>query len=95
MRGSVKDRPAVTAGTDLGHDGLYQVILFNDDYNVEDYVVQCLIRIFGHGFQLARKIMWEAHTTGRAIAEVEGGDEARTHCTQLRAAGLGSEVEKI
>lgn len=95
MNGSVKDKPAVTTDSGIGHDGLYQVVLFNDDHNEEDYVVQCLIRIFGHGFQLARKIMWEAHTTGRAIAEVEAGDEARMHCSQLRAAGLGSEVEKI
>ena len=72
-----------------------QVVLFNDNHNEMEYVVQCLIHVFGHGFQLAKKITVEAHNTGRAVAEVEGGAEARAHCSQLLAAGLGASVEKI
>ena len=95
MSGSVTDKPAVISDVGPGYDGMCQVVLFNDNHNAMDYVVQCLIHIFGHGFQLARKITLEAHNTGRAVAEVESASEARAHCSQLLAAGLGASVERI
>ena len=94
-RAAVTDKPAVTSDSDLGYEGMCQVVLYNDNHNDMDYVVQCLIHVFGHGFQLAKKITLEAHNTGRAVAEVEGGAEARAHCSQLLAAGLGASVERI
>ena len=74
---------------------MYQVVLHNDDYNEAMFVVRCLVRVFKHTADLAYKIMMEAHTTGRAIAQVEGEAEAKKHCAQLQSAGLGATVEEI
>jgi ATP-dependent Clp protease adaptor protein ClpS len=82
-----------TQGTGL--DRPCQVVLHNDDHHTMDFVVECLMRVFGHTADLAAKIMWEAHQRGRAIAEVEDGDAARRHCAQLTGYGLKAEVEGL
>jgi ATP-dependent Clp protease adapter protein ClpS len=45
--------------------------------------------------QLAEKIMLEAHTKGRAIAEVEERKKAEEHAASLRSGGLQATVENI
>ena len=82
-----------SAGTDLGGD--WQVVLFNDDVNEAGRVVTILMRVFGHPRALARKIMLEAHKTGRAIAQVEAESPAREHAKQLHAHRLQATVERI
>jgi ATP-dependent Clp protease adapter protein ClpS len=78
-----------------GIDGSYQVILYNDSRNTCDHVVSCLMSIFGHSHAMAMKIMLEAHTSGRTIAQVEGQIEAIHHVIQLTQAGLQAKSEKI
>lgn len=87
------DHDVSHSGTGYGSD--HQVVLYNDNVNTVDYVVKCLIRIFGHPQGLAEKIMLEAHKTGRTIAQVEGREKAMQHKQQLEAAGLTADVEKI
>lgn len=80
-------------GTGLGRPS--QVVLYNDDHHSMEFVVDCLMRVFGHTPDLAAKIMWEAHRRGRAIAEVEDAESARRHCAQLTGYGLSAEVEEV
>ena len=72
-----------------------QVVLYNDDVNTFDYVIITLWVVFGHGAQLAGQIAMEAHTKGRAIAEVEEREKAEAHAALLKAAGLRAAVESI
>ncbi|MCE9614695.1 MAG: ATP-dependent Clp protease adaptor ClpS [Lentisphaerae bacterium] len=74
---------------------MYQVVLHNDDHNSMEFVVLCLMRVFGHTADLAAKIMLEAHDRGRAIAEVEAEAEAKVHRDQLQSFGLSATVEKV
>lgn len=76
-------------------EDLCQVVLFNDDHNTVDFVVESLMQVFGHPVGLAAKIMMEAHEKGRAIAEVESETPARLHKEQLQSLGLTAEVERV
>lgn len=89
------EKPGQKDGLSDSRDSLAQVVLYNDDHTDAGFVVGCLIRIFSHPSPLAAKIMIEAHVRGRAIAEVEGIEEAKVHCSQLQAAGLGANVESL
>ena len=80
-------------GNGLGWDS--QVVLFNDDVHTFDYVIAALCAVFGHGAQLAGQIAMEAHTKGRAIAEVEEREKAEAHAAILKAGGLRATVESI
>ena len=90
---SPKIRPDDGSGSILGWDS--QVVLFNDDVNTFEHVIDCLMAIFGHGRQLAEKITLEAHTRGRAIAEVEPREKAEKHAAALGRQGLVATVESI
>jgi len=82
-----------TTGVGLG--GGFQVILHNDDHTPFDYVVGCLMQVFNHSQEMSVKIAMEAHTRGRAIAQVEEEESAMKHCLALRNSGLGADVEHI
>lgn len=76
-------------------EDICQVILHNDDHNEAGYVARCLMQVFGHGKDIAVKIMMEAHRRGRSIAEVEAETPAIQHRDQLRSLGLSATVEKV
>ena len=86
-------RPDDGLGAGLGWDS--QVVLYNDDVHWFHYVIGLLRSVFGHGEQLARKIAYEAHNRGRAIAEVEPRESAERHAAALRAGGLKATVESV
>jgi ATP-dependent Clp protease adapter protein ClpS len=88
-------RPQLEITIHVSLERMYQVILFNDDINDCDYVVECLISIFNHPAGLAVKIMLEAHELGRAIAEVESKELAFQHTAALNRAGLDAKAEAI
>ena len=92
---TVIDKPADTTDADTRLEDMYQVILHNDDKNLADHVVRCLMRVFGHTEQMASKIMMEAHRRGKSIAEVESQSQAKLHRDQLQSYGLSATVERI
>ena len=91
----VIDVPVDVTDDATGVDGMWQVILFNDDHNIAGFVVECLMRVFGHNEQVARKIMFEAHFRGRSLAEVEDREKAQLHKDQLQSYGLTAAAEKM
>jgi len=76
-------------------DDLWQVVLWNDDVNSFSLVIMALQKTFGHSRQMAEKIAHEAHSKGKAIAEVESKEKAQLHKDQLQSYGLTVEIEKI
>lgn len=88
-------RPQLDVMFHISLERMYQVILFNDEINDADYVVECLISIFNHPLSIAVKIMLEAHVSGRAIAEVESKMLAIQHSAALVRAGLNAKAEAI
>lgn len=93
MTTTTRTHTRTVQGTGVGRPS--QVVLYNDDRHTMEFVVECLVRVFGHTPDLAAKIMWEAHRRGRAIAEVEDAENARLHCEQLLGYGLRAEVEGV
>jgi len=89
--------PTVTARTDSTPtiEPTCQVVLHNEDHNAAEHVVLCLMKVFAHGNDLAIKIIMEAHTMGKSIAEVESESPALKHRDQLRGYGLSATVEKV
>lgn len=75
-------------------EDLCSVILYNDEENAGEYVITCLMQVFGYSPQMAYKIMSEAHECGYTLAAFEAIAEAETHCDQLNSFGLSAILEK-
>jgi ATP-dependent Clp protease adapter protein ClpS len=90
-------KPVVTVNTSNMEqlEDMYEVVLWNDEHNEAFFVVNCLMQVFSHDSKMALKIMLEAHRNGKAIAEVEGSEQANLHREQLLSFGLTATVEKI
>jgi ATP-dependent Clp protease adaptor protein ClpS len=66
------ERPKVT------RPPLYEVLLHNDDYTTQEFVVYVLERLFHHDATTARQIMLHVHTKGVGVAGVFTYDLAET-----------------
>jgi ATP-dependent Clp protease adaptor protein ClpS len=91
----VADDTIVRDANGTGLSGICQVVLHNDNINTFTHVIDSLIAIFGHSHSVAEKITREAHTKGKAIAEVEDYEQAVAHKGLLASQGLMAEVEQI
>lgn len=60
----------------------YNVVMFNDDYTVVDFVVYILIQIFGKTTDEAIALAQEVHENGRGIAGTYPRDIAETKVAQ-------------
>ncbi|MDZ4727169.1 MAG: ATP-dependent Clp protease adapter ClpS [Leptospira sp.] len=61
----------------------YKVILINDDYTPQEFVVWVLANVFRRSIEESRKIMWTAHTTGTAVCGVYPLDIAQTKVQEV------------
>ncbi len=62
---------------------LYQVVLHNDDYTPMEFVVTILEMFFNMDKMLATRIMYEVHTTGKAVCGLYSRDVAETKADQV------------
>ncbi len=64
---------------------LWKVVLHNDDYTSQDFVVFVLTAIFHKPESEATRIMLAVHRQGKGIAGLYTRDVAETKITQVRA----------
>jgi ATP-dependent Clp protease adaptor protein ClpS len=62
---------------------LYEVLLHNDDYTTQEFVVYVLMKFFRHDAVTARKIMLHVHTRGVGVAGIFPFDIAETKAHQV------------
>ena len=62
---------------------LYEVLLHNDDYTTQEFVVYVLMKFFHHDQATAQKIMLHVHTKGLGVAGVFTYEIAETKAHQV------------
>jgi ATP-dependent Clp protease adaptor protein ClpS len=93
----VQNPPQVEDDVDLRRRLLppYKVILYNDDHNPIPHVVTALRKsVPGMSLGRATAIMWEAHTSGRAIVITCPLELAELYQQRLLSFGLTATIEK-
>ena len=71
---------------------LYEVILHNDDYTTQEFVVYVLMKYFQHDGTAARKIMLHVHTKGLGVAGIFPFEIAETKAHQVVAFARENEM---
>lgn len=62
---------------------MYRVILLNDDYTTQDFVIEVLVVIFHKSVPEATKIMLDVHHKGKGIVGLYTYDIALTKVTSV------------
>ena len=70
----------------------HQIVLFNDDVNTFDHVVETLIRVCGHTLEQAEQCSIIFHYKGKCTVKTGSYEELKPRCTQLLQADLSAEI---
>lgn len=81
---TVKDRGLATIDRPkVERPRRYEVLLHNDDYTTQEFVVYILMKFFHHSETTAMQIMLNVHTKGLGVAGVYTYDVAETKANQV------------
>lgn len=71
----------------------YNIVLYNDEVNTFDHVINCLVRICDHEPIQAEQCAWIVHLNGRCTVKSGIYDELEPLCLELLNKGLSAKVE--
>lgn len=81
-------------GVDVLEDIGLKLVLFNDDFNTFEHVINCLQRICKHTEEQATQCAYIVHFKGKCIVKNGSENELVPMCLLLLAEGLSAEIEK-
>jgi len=70
----------------------HEIILFNDEVNTFEFVIDSLINVCEHTEQQAEQCTYLVHYKGKCAVKTGEYDELKTRCTQLLNLGLSAEI---
>lgn len=71
---------------------LNEIVLYNDDVNTFDYVIDTLIHACDHTPEQAEQCSILVHYKGKCTVKTGSYDELKPRCTMLLEAGLSAEI---
>jgi len=69
-----------------------EIVLYNDDVNTFDHVIDTLIDVCSHTSEQAEQCALLVHYKGKCTVKTGVYDELKPQCTQLLQAGLSAEI---
>ena len=69
-----------------------QIVLYNDDVNTFDHVIETLIQVCDHDPIQAEQCAVLVHYKGKCTVKTGSFDELKTQCSLLLDAGLSAEL---
>lgn len=69
-----------------------EIVLFNDDVNTFDHVIETLIRVCNHTSEQAEQCAILVHYKGKCTVKTGELSKLKPQCTELLNAGLSAEI---
>lgn len=70
----------------------YEIMLYNDDVNTFDFVINSLVDICKHTLEQAEQCTFLVHYKGKCAVKTGEYDALKSPCTQLLNLGLSAEI---
>ena len=74
---------------------LSELIVFNDDHNTFDWVIQCFMEICNHGFEQSEQLSLIVHFKGRAVVKTGLFETLKPMKDALVDRGLSAVIERF
>ena len=71
---------------------LNEIVLFNDEVNTFDHVIETLVHVCKHSYEQAEQCSLLVHYKGKCTVKTGVYEELELQCTQLLKAGLSAEI---
>ena len=69
-----------------------EIVLFNDDVNTFDYVIDTLVAVCDHTSEQAEQCSLIVHYNGKCTVKTGEFKDLKPRCTRLLQAGLNAEI---
>jgi ATP-dependent Clp protease adaptor protein ClpS len=70
-----------------------QIVVYNDDFNTFEWVIECFMTILGHTSEQAEQLAIIIHNNGKATVKSGSRQELSPLCEALQDRGLSAEIE--
>jgi ATP-dependent Clp protease adaptor protein ClpS len=74
------------------HGKFNEIVLFNDDVNTFNHVIQTLVDACNHTFEQAEQCSLLVHYKGKCTVKTGPYDDLKPRCSKLLQAGLSAEI---
>lgn len=78
---------------DIDSDSPAQIIVYNDDHNSFEWVIQCFMEVLGHSSEQAEQLSYIIHFKGKATVKTGPKEELRPQREALVDRGLSAVIE--
>ena len=72
----------------------YRLIVWNDEVNTFDWVIETLMEVCGHNREQAEQCAWLIHHTGKYAVKHGSYDTLRKMCDEITDRKIGATVEE-
>jgi ATP-dependent Clp protease adaptor protein ClpS len=76
-----------------GHDEPCSLIVWNDDVNTFEWVIETLIEVCGHTYEQAEQCSYFIHFQGKYAVKEGSYDELKPQCDAITDRGINATVE--
>ena len=87
-----KESPEVTEKVLVKNDQEHEIILYNDDVNTFDHVINTLIAVCEHSIMQAQQCAYIVHFSGKCVVKTGSISDLEPRCIKLLEAGLTAEI---
>ena len=92
MSKKVKIDPSLDEGILTKSVEKHEIILFNDDVNTFQHVIETLVKVCKHSYQQAEQCAYIVHFSGKCVVKTGSLEKLIPICTTLLEAGLSVEI---
>ena len=76
-------------------DDPFSLIVWNDEVNTFEWVIQTLMEVCGHSLEQAEQCAMIIHTKGKYAVKRVSYDELKPQCDAITERGIGATIEEI
>ena len=89
---STKEKIKEEVGTSVEEGHLNEIVLFNDEVNTFDHVIETLVDVCKHSYEQAEQCSLLVHYKGKCTVKTGTYEALEPQCSQLLKAGLSAEI---
>ncbi len=90
---ATQEKTKITSETDYGKDSEHKLVLFNDDFNTFDFVIETLIEVCAHNPMQAETCAWITHYKGKCAVKNGAFTELKPCFRELSKRNLTVEIQ--
>lgn len=91
---SEEEEEVLVVEEEIGDTSDAELIVYNDDYNTFDHVIQCFVEILQHSEQQAEQLSLIIHFNGKAVVKTAPFSVLKPYKDALVENGLSAVIEK-